>query len=154
MSYSERLRLGDDCDKGRPAKERTLKKSLVCGLILQVGLILAFPGITEAQKESQERFTIKGVVSVSKKPLRSGLVVISQNGQEIDKYVTGDDGKYYITNLSYGIYDISLRTSYKKEMCRCQVNLERNTIMDIKIKSTSSHKIKKSKTIKCPVVIS
>lgn len=154
MSYSERLRLGDDRDKGRPAKERRLKKSLACGVILQVGLLLVFPGATESQKESQERFTIKGVVSVSKKPLRSGLVVISQNGQEIDKYVTGDDGKYYITKLSYGIYDISVRKSYKKEMCRCQVNLERNTVMDISLKSSSSHKVKKNKAIECPVVIS
>ncbi len=131
-----------------------MKKSLAYGVILQVGLLLAFPAVTASQKESQEGFTIKGVVSVAKKPLRSGLVVISQNGQEMYKYVTGDDGKYYIANLSYGIYDISVRKSYKVELCRRQVNLERNTIMDIKLKSTSSHKIKKTKTIECPVVIS
>ena len=131
-----------------------MKKSLACGVILQVGLLLAFPGVTESQKQSQEGFTMRGVVSVAKKPLRSGLVVISQNGQEIDKYVTGDDGKYYITNLSYGIYDISVRKSYEKEMCRCQVNLERNTVMDIKLKSASSHKVKHNKASECPVVIS
>jgi hypothetical protein len=50
---------------------------------------------------------IKGVVkSPSGKLFSSVWVVASQNGNEKGRSLTGDDGKYYIDNVSDGAYDI------------------------------------------------
>ncbi len=52
---------------------------------------------------------IKGAVtSSSGKPFSSVWVVVSQNGNEKGRSLTGDDGKYYISNLSDGVYDLAV----------------------------------------------
>ena len=124
-------------------KGAVLKKRLVSRAILEVGLVvLAFSGTSSSQFQGQPSIngcTIKGVVSLSKKPLRSVWVIISQNGKEMDRSLTGDDGKYYITNLKDGVYDIIVERN-KKQLCRRQVTLPRDSVFDLKIKSARSRK--------------
>ena len=50
---------------------------------------------------------IKGVVqSPSGRAFSSVWVIVSQNGYEKGRSLTGDDGKYYISNLNDGVYDL------------------------------------------------
>ena len=52
---------------------------------------------------------VRGVVkSSSGRPFSSVWVVVSQNGSEKGRSLTGDDGRYYISNLSDGVYDLAV----------------------------------------------
>ena len=56
--------------------------------------------------QAQSPTYLKGVVTQSNKPVRSVWVIASQFGQERGRYLTGDDGKFYIPNLSSGDGDV------------------------------------------------
>lgn len=51
---------------------------------------------------------ITGTVTRSGRPLPSVWVVISQDGYEKGRSLTGDDGKYYLSNLSDGVYKLAV----------------------------------------------
>jgi hypothetical protein len=51
---------------------------------------------------------ITGTVSKGGNPLPSVWVVISQDGYEKGRSLTGDDGKYYVSNLSDGVYKVAV----------------------------------------------
>jgi hypothetical protein len=73
---------------------------------------------------------ITGTVTRFNRPLASVWVVISQNGSERGKALTGDDGKYYISNLGDGVYQIAV---YKADrlLTTEEVNLQGDTSHDI-----------------------
>ena len=60
-------------------------------------------GLSEAQPST--RTFVKGTVISEGKPARSVWVVISLNGQEKGRSLTGDDGKYYIAGVDPGTYE-------------------------------------------------
>ena len=64
----------------------------------------ASSGMSDAQPSS--RTFVKGTVTLAGKPARSVWVVVSLNGHEKGRSLTGDDGKYYIADLDPGTYDI------------------------------------------------
>jgi hypothetical protein len=73
-------------------------------VIVPIALIAtASPGLSDAQPDT--RTFVKGMVTSEGKPARSVWVVISLNGREKGRSLTGDDGKYYIANLDPGTYD-------------------------------------------------
>ena len=76
---------------------------------------------------------IKGTVTLSNKPLRSVWVVASQYGEEKGRSLTGDDGRYYISNLSDGSYDIVVLRD-KEQIYSGQVNLPTDNTYNIVIK--------------------
>ncbi|HEX8774267.1 MAG TPA: carboxypeptidase-like regulatory domain-containing protein [Pyrinomonadaceae bacterium] len=51
---------------------------------------------------------ITGTVTKFGRPLPSVWVIISQGGYEKGRSLTGDDGKYYLGNLSDGVYKIEV----------------------------------------------
>jgi hypothetical protein len=63
----------------------------------------ASPGMSDAQQST--RTFVKGTVTSAGKPARSVWVIISLNGREKGRSLTGDDGKYYIADLDPGTYD-------------------------------------------------
>src|SRR5215475_15505626 len=65
------------------------------------------------------RNSVKGLVMSSNKPLRSVWVIASQYGAEKGRSLTGDDGKYFIDNLSAGTYDIVVEQA-KRQVWRGQ----------------------------------
>lgn len=73
---------------------------------------------------------ITGTVIKSGRPLTSVWVVISQNGSERGKALTGDDGRYYISNLGDGVYQIAAYKG-KHQLTNEQVNLPGDTNHDI-----------------------
>jgi hypothetical protein len=76
----------------------------VLRITVPIALIAAAsPGLSDAQPGT--RTFVKGTVTSAGKPARSVWVIISMNGQEKGRSLTGDDGKYYIANLDPGIYD-------------------------------------------------
>ena len=73
-------------------------------LTVPIALIAAVsPGLADAQPVT--RTFVKGTVTAAGKPARSVWVIISLNGREKGRSLTGDDGKYYIANLDPGTYD-------------------------------------------------
>ena len=77
---------------------------------------------------------IKGVVkSSSGRLFVSVWVTISQNGVEKGRSLTGDDGKYYISNLNEGMYDIVVLQG-NRQVFKERVNLPGNSRHDILIK--------------------
>ena len=75
---------------------------------------------------------IKGAVTQSNKPLRSVWVIVSQKEQERGRYLTGDDGKFYIGNLSSGDYDIVVWQG-KQQIYSSRVSLPGNKVFNITI---------------------
>jgi hypothetical protein len=61
------------------------------------------PGPADAQPGT--RTFVKGTVTSAGKPARSVWVIVSLDGREKGRSLTGDDGKYYIANLDPGTYD-------------------------------------------------
>jgi hypothetical protein len=75
---------------------------------------------------------VKGTVTVSGRPFVSAWVVISQNGQEKRRFLTGDDGKYYIGKISPGVYDITVLEGVVQRF-NAQINLPRDRVYDIRV---------------------
>jgi hypothetical protein len=79
---------------------------------------------------------IKGLVkSSSGKLFTSVWVTISRNGVEKGRSLTGDDGKYYISNLNGGVYDIVVLQG-NRQVYKGQVNLPGDSSYTIVIRST------------------
>ena len=79
----------------------TLRKHLWATL-----LALVFSIAISAQSDG---LYMKGVVqSPSGRLFSSVWVIASQNGDEKGRSLTGDDGRYYISNLSDGVYDLAV----------------------------------------------
>ena len=77
---------------------------------------------------------IKGVVKSSAgKLLTSVWVTISQNGVEKGRSLTGDDGKFYISNLDAGEYEIVV-LQRDREVYKEQVKLLEDSRYDISLK--------------------
>jgi len=52
---------------------------------------------------------VKGAVTRSGRPVPSAWVILTQNGSEKGRSLTGDDGKYYVGGLDAGDYEIAVR---------------------------------------------
>jgi hypothetical protein len=73
-------------------------------IVLVAALIaVASSGLADAQPSA--RTFVKGTVTSAGKPARSVWVIISLNGGEKGRSLTGDDGKYYIAGVDPGSYD-------------------------------------------------
>jgi len=77
---------------------------------------------------------IKGTVrSSSGRLFTSVWVSVRQNGVEKGRSLTGDDGKYYIDNLSGGVYEIVVMQG-RGQIYSGQVNLPGDSRYDISIR--------------------
>jgi hypothetical protein len=76
----------------------------VLRIMVPIALIAAAsPGPSDVQPAT--RTSVKGTVTSAGKPARSVWVIVSLNGREKGRSLTGDDGKYYIADLDPGTYD-------------------------------------------------
>ncbi|HKS28882.1 MAG TPA: carboxypeptidase-like regulatory domain-containing protein [Pyrinomonadaceae bacterium] len=100
----------------------------VWGAVL-LGLLFSFA----LSAEPAARYIKGSVTSPSGRPLTSVWVTVSQNGEEKGRSLTGDDGKYYISNLYDGTYDIAVLQG-NRQVYTGQVNLPENTVHDILVK--------------------
>ena len=75
---------------------------------------------------------LKGAVTQSNKPLRSVWVIVSQKEEERGHYLTGDDGKFYIGNLSSGDYDIAVWHG-KQQIYSGRISLPGDRVFNITI---------------------
>lgn len=78
---------------------RFLRSALAVGL-LSVVLCAA------SSARSYGNASVSGVVRRGNHPIRSVWVIVNQNGAEKGRFLTGDDGQYYIGNLDGGGYEI------------------------------------------------
>lgn len=123
-------------------------KTLSCLRVTVVVLVLNGAAICQTQ-QSGPPVVIKGKVSMfyNKSALRSVWVILSKDGKEIGRALTGDDGRYYIKALRGGTYDVSVRKG-KSDLCKGQVDLPDYTDyheLNIKIKSLSARKIRQQR---------
>jgi hypothetical protein len=95
-------------------------------------IVTAFITASAIGFQSQKATYIKGVVTQSKKPLRSVWVIASQAGQERGRYLTGDDGKFYISNLPSGDCDLAVWQG-KQQIYSGRISLPGNNIFNITI---------------------
>lgn len=124
--------------------------ALNCLRVTVVVLVLNGAAICRIQ-QSRPPVVIKGKVSMfyDKTALRSVWVILSQDGKEISRTLTGDDGRYYIKVFSGGTYDVSVRRG-KSDLCKREVDLPAYLQTDhyelnIRIKSLSVLKTRKQR---------
>jgi hypothetical protein len=100
------------------------------------GIVLLAMVFSIALSAQSGKTHIQGVVkSSSGKLFTSVWVTISQNNVEKGRSLTGDDGKYYISNLTEGVYDIVVREG-NRQLYKGQVNLSGDGSHDILIGRT------------------
>ncbi len=96
-----------------------------------IGLLaMVFPVVLRAQPSGQNY--IRGTVTAAGRPLVSAWIVLSQNGDEKRRFLTGDDGKYYIGKISPGAYDLTVLQG-RVERFKAQVNLPEESVYNINI---------------------
>ena len=103
------------------------------GIVMVIALFTA----TAIGFQSRSAAYLKGAVTQSNKPLRSVWVIVSQSGEERGRYLTGDDGKFYIGNLPAGDYDIAVWQG-KQQIHSERINLSGNKILNIAIPPAKS----------------
>ena len=101
-----------------------------------IGVCLTVVILAAGLSAQYSRNYLKGQVKLSSKPLRAAWVIVSQSGKESGRSLTGDDGKYYISNLDQGAYDIIVQKG-KQQLYKGQVDVPTKTDYDIRLKSTS-----------------
>lgn len=109
-----------------------MNKNLLYRTTLWLGLLATVLVIVVSTKAFGDGY-IKGIVTRSGKPARSVWVTVIQNGTEKGSSPTGDDGRYYIGALDYGVYDIVV-TQGDQRICQRQLRLpDSNGINDIEL---------------------
>ena len=99
-----------------------------CVLII-LGILFSIPVTAQSGRQY-----VKGVVKSSSGRLYTSVwVSVSQNGIEKNKSLTGDDGKYYLSGLDEGVYDITVSNG-KYSVYTGQISLPTDARHDILIK--------------------
>ena len=96
---------------------------------------LMFLGVTanvDAGLQPPTRTFVKGAVTKSGKPVSSVWVVVSQGGRDRGRSLTGDDGKFYISNLDNGTYDIVVMKGSTR-LFKAEVTLPKGSTFNIKL---------------------
>ena len=78
------------------------------------------------------RAFVKGSVTKSNKPVSSVWVIVSQGGAERGRQLTGDDGKYYISRLDPGSYDIVVMRG-TSQVFKGKITLPKDATFNIKL---------------------
>ena len=99
-----------------------MENPFVFRFVLPAVLVMVMLGSVALSSGGHPPVFVKGTVTRTRKPLRSAWVIVSQVGQEKGRSLTGDDGKYYIGNLTSGAYDVAV-VNGKKSMYRGRVTL-------------------------------
>jgi hypothetical protein len=96
-------------------------------------VLLAMVFAVTPRAQSDGNYITGVVTSPSRRPLASVWVIVSQNDQEKGRSLTGDDGTYYISNLSAGTYNLMVYGK-KGKLSAEQVNLPGDSTHNISIK--------------------
>ena len=106
------------------------KRFIFCSCLSLI--VIAALGFAAFGSKPEAGAYVKGVVTQSNRPVRSVWVIASQSGAEKGRALTGDDGKYYIGNLTAGAYDIAVFQG-RQQIYSSQINLRENTLFNINI---------------------
>lgn len=107
-----------------------MKKS-VLGAILAIcfiALLAYFIPLSTAQLNLY--LTGKVLYKSSNKPVSSVWVLLVKSGENLSRSLTGDDGRYYISGLKKGSYEIVVLKN-KQELFRSKIRLSDNRTFDI-----------------------
>ncbi|MEP6742495.1 MAG: carboxypeptidase-like regulatory domain-containing protein [bacterium] len=105
-----------------------MKSTLIFRAIFGIALLTIVLSIALAQSNGS---SIRGVVKSPSGRLYSSVwVIISQDGNEKGRSLTGDDGKYYISNLGDGVYEVRVYEG-DRQLYKGQVNLPAESRHDI-----------------------
>ena len=70
------------------------------------------------------------VSSSSNNPISSVWVEVVKAGSRVGRSLTGDDGRYYISGLDKGLYEIAVIQN-NQVLYRCQIQLTGNRVLDV-----------------------
>lgn len=113
-----------------------MKNRLIVRAALGIVLLVMFFAMAPGAQSDGDYIT--GVVTLrtgtrSGRPLPSAWVIVSQDGNEKGRSLTGDDGAYYIGNLSAGTYKLMVYQK-NRQLSDEQVNLPVDSTHNITIK--------------------
>ena len=94
-------------------------------------LLVAFSAASSAPPVGNAN--IRGTVSRQSAPLRSVWVIVSRQGGEKGRSLTGDDGRYYIGGLDAGDYEIAVKSG-DRQIYAGRVNLPANQRFDVSLR--------------------
>lgn len=110
-----------------------MKPMCILRPVFGIILLAALFSLTAFSANPGARY-IKGMVTAATgRPVTSVWVTVSRNGTEKGRSLTGDDGKYYISNLDDGTYDIVVLQGNRR-LYSGQVNLPVNSSHNISIR--------------------
>jgi hypothetical protein len=109
-----------------------MKNRLIVRTALGIVLLAAVFAMTPIA-QSEGNYITGVVTSTSGRPVASAWVIISQDGNEKGRSLTGDDGTYYISNLSAGTYHLMVY-GRDRQLSTEKVNLPGDSNHPIQIK--------------------
>lgn len=102
--------------------------------VLMVILFLSIVSVsTNSGAQNSRKSDIRGTVIYSSKlPATSVWVILLKDGKQEGKFLTGDDGKYYIGNLVTGAYNLQVKKG-DKVLFQKQVALPKDKVCNIQL---------------------
>jgi len=107
-----------------------ISKSLGLFLIISIGFIAYNMPLPKAQSTLYLTGTV--VMRSTNRPASSLWVEVVNRGVSVARSLTGDDGRYYISGLTAGSYEIVVLRS-DQEMYRSQIRLTTNQTHNISL---------------------
>ena len=110
--------------------ERYMKKLLFAAMlgIWFIASIVFFIPLSKAKPNLY--LTGRVVSSSSNNPISSVWVEVVKAGSRVGRSLTGDDGRYYISGLDKGLYEIAVIQN-NQVLYRCQIQLTGNRVLDV-----------------------
>lgn len=109
-----------------------MKGRLILRAALGAGLLAALVSISLAAGAADD-IHMKGAVTRSGRPVRSAWVILTRNGDEKGKSLTGDDGRYYIGGLDAGEYEIEVKQG-PYNLFAGRVRLPEESLYDVEVR--------------------
>jgi len=107
-----------------------MSKIRVFAVVLVAVAALALPMLADAA-------SLSGLISTPEGgPVAAVWLVVSNNGDEVKRSLTGDDGRYYVNDLAAGRYDITVERR-DQPVYRGQANLpspDSRVTLDIRLR--------------------
>jgi hypothetical protein len=101
-----------------------MKNRLIFQTVAGIALLAIILSMTLSARSAGAYIT--GTVTRAGRPLPSVWVILSQDGNEKGRSLTGDDGKYYLNNLSDGVYKLQVYRG-NRQLIEEQVSLPGDT---------------------------
>lgn len=109
-----------------------MKGRLILRAALGAAVLAALVSVSLAAAPPPDEVYVKGEVKSPRGPVRSAWVILTQNGAEKGRSLTGDDGRYYIGDLQAGEYQVVVKQG-PRTVFEGRVRLPENQVYNIPV---------------------